>query len=57
MKAKSRRGGARPGAGRKPLGFKRINIMVSDNHIDKAKRIGNQNISLGVRKALDRAED
>jgi hypothetical protein len=57
MKAKSKRGGARPGAGRKALGFKRINIMVADSHIDKAKRIGNQNVSLGVRKALDRAED
>jgi hypothetical protein len=57
MKAKSKRGGARPGAGRKALGFKRINIMVADTHISKAKRIGNDNISLGVRRALDRAED
>ncbi len=57
MKAKSNRGGARKGAGRKSLGFKRINIMVADSHIDKAKRIGQDNISLGVRRALDSAKD
>ena len=53
MNGKSKRGGARKGSGRKPTGMKRINVLIADSHISKAKKIGEGNVSLGVRKALD----
>ena len=53
MKPNTTRGGARKGSGRKPTGMKRINILIADFHISKAKKIGEGNVSLGVRKALD----
>jgi hypothetical protein len=54
VKSKPTRGGARKGAGRKPSGMQRINVLIADSHIDKARRIGEGNVSLGVRKALDK---
>jgi hypothetical protein len=51
----SKRGGKRPGSGRKAMGVKRINVMLSPNHVIKAYRLGNANVSRGVRKALDLA--
>ena len=51
-------GGKRPGAGR-PIGTtnptarrRQINVRLSSEEIDKAERIGNGNVSLGLRLAL-----
>ena len=55
-KRKSKRGGRRPGAGRKPLGeehLKRINVMLTAEQIDLALAFGNENLSAGVRRAID----
>lgn len=49
------RGGRRKGAGRKPQGDKpmhRINVMLGDEHLQRARWIGEGNISLGIRRAL-----
>ena len=52
------RGGARPGAGRKPgpdpnaAHRVRRMIMLSDEELDKARTLGDGNISAGVRLAL-----
>jgi hypothetical protein len=53
------RGGARPGAGRKP-GWRKPNtahrvrrmIMLSDEELNQARALGQGNISAGVRLAL-----
>lgn len=48
-------GGKRKGAGRKPLGDKslsRINVMLGDQDLQRARWIGEGNISLGIRRAL-----
>lgn len=49
-------GGRRPGAGRKPLGedkMVRLNVMLENKHIDKAARIGEGNVSRGIRLLID----
>ena len=54
----SNRGGARPGAGRQrgadPNAAHRVRrmIMLSDEELDKARTLGDGNISAGVRLAL-----
>lgn len=53
---KENRGGPREGAGRprkEAEPQKRRNISLSDRLAEKAKKIGNGNISEGIRKALD----
>lgn len=55
---KSNRGGNRAGAGRKPLGDKNLrrhNVMLSDAHVERAEEIGEGNLSLGVRRAIEKA--
>ena len=52
-----------PGAGRHPViagpmgKTELIAIRLAPWHIDSAKRLGNGNISEGVRKALDKAQE
>lgn len=56
MKRKKKtHGGLRKGAGRKPIeqGYKRINIMLDEERIEKASRKGEGNLSLGIRIAID----
>ena len=54
----SNRGGARPGAGRKPgpdpnaEHRTRRMIMLNDNEVNQARALGQGNISAGVRLAL-----
>jgi hypothetical protein len=48
--AKSKRGGARPGAGHEDL--RRINITVQGEDIQRARAIGDGNVSLGIRTAI-----
>jgi len=50
-------GGRRPGAGRKPLGeenMKRVDVLLTTEQIDLAKALGNENLSAGVRFAIDK---
>ena len=55
--AKSKRGGARPGAGQYPKieGLRRINITAQSEDIERARTIGDGNVSLGIRIAIRRA--
>lgn len=56
---KENRGGSREGAGRprkESEPQKRRNISLSDRLAEKAKQIGNGNISDGIRKALEAFE-
>lgn len=53
---KETRGGPREGAGRPRLEAepqRRHNIMLSDAVADKARKLGNGNLSAGIRKALE----
>jgi hypothetical protein len=49
----------RPGPGRPTVdhaeGLQRINVLLADEHIDKAVKLGAGNLSLGIRRALDHA--
>jgi len=52
-------GGARPGAGRK-VGYRKpdamthfIAVRLNDTHLVAARELGEGNVSLGVRRALD----
>lgn len=50
-------GGARDGAGRKPLKdepMTRVNVMLDEATIAKAKQIGGGNLSEGIREAVRR---
>lgn len=53
---KPKRGGYRPNAGRiandGAENLRRINVMLDDTTIEKAKEIGNSNLSLGIRRAV-----
>jgi hypothetical protein len=52
----SPRGGKRTGAGRKPIGKKRLRRMtvsLSDEHIDFLTILGNGNLSAGIRTLID----
>lgn len=50
----STRGGARPGAGQYPKieDLRRINITVQGKDIQRARTIGDGNVSLGIRIAI-----
>ena len=51
---KSKRGGARPGSGLPRIqGAKRVQMILAQEHIDKAKKLGGGKITKGVRAALD----
>ncbi len=59
-KKKSTLGGKRPGAGRKQLGpepRQRINITLPASHQQRAKFLGEGNVSLGISRALETAPD
>ena len=52
---KSKRGGRRKGAGRRPFGennLVRINVMLGESDLQRARWIGEDNVSLGIRRAL-----
>jgi hypothetical protein len=56
----SKRGGPREGAGRPRMEKgkqTRRNIMLSDRLISKAQKIGDGNISEGIRRALEAFEE
>jgi post-segregation antitoxin (ccd killing protein) len=45
-------------AGRPPLfgeRMRRVNIMLTDDDLERARKIGNGNVSKGIRLALQRA--
>jgi hypothetical protein len=56
MAPKTKRGGAREGAGRKPLADKTImkSVKLTPELWEQAKRIGDGNASEGIRRALKR---
>lgn len=59
-KAKHKRGGYRPGAGRKLIGDEprvRINITLPHSHRQRAKQLGQGNVSLGISRALETCPD
>ena len=54
-KPKSKRGGLRDGAGRKPIGDKNLvrhNVMLGQADIEQARIVGKGSISAGIRLAL-----
>ena len=53
---KNKRGGYRKGAGRKAevTGTKRINVSLDPVTVSKARKMGEGNLSLGLRKAVNR---
>jgi hypothetical protein len=55
MKQPKKRGGHRPGAGRKagPDKLTRVDIKLADKHIEKAKILGGGTLTAGIRQALD----
>ena len=46
------RGGKREGAGRPAIGVRRVQLSLDDETIDKGKKIGDGNLSHGVRIAV-----
>lgn len=57
MNSNTKHGGARPGAGR-PVeveGARRVNVTLDAATIGAAKRIGDGNLSAGIRKAVRQA--
>ncbi len=60
-KTKSNRGGRRKGAGRKPLDnagpLTITSVALTTENITKARKLGAGTVSIGVRKALDKAEE
>jgi hypothetical protein len=55
---KPKRGGARKGAGLPKIdGGKRVALILAPKHISKAKKLGDGNVSKGIRFALDRIND
>ena len=46
------RGGKRKGAGRPPLGVRKVRLTLDDQTIKKGTGIGEGNLSLGVRIAV-----
>jgi len=54
--AKPKWGGSRPNSGLPKIeGGKRTGIILTPDHIEKAKKIGGGSVSNGVRIALDKA--
>lgn len=57
---KPNRGGARPGSGPKPIHdvpMTRRNVMLDDETVDKARRIGEGNVSEGIRIAVRKTKE
>ena len=56
-KRKSTHGGKREGSGRPTeddaQGLKRVMVMLTDQHVEAAKKRGDGNVSLGIRRALE----
>jgi len=56
-KKKSTHGGKREGAGRPTEddaeGLKRVIVMLNEHHVEAAKKRGDGNVSLGIRRALE----
>lgn len=53
-------GGARPGSGPKPIHdapMTRRNVMLDDETVEKARRIGEGNVSEGIRMAVKKMKD
>ena len=46
------KGGKRPGAGRPKVEGRFMQLRLSDQEIERAKLLGDGNVSLGVRRAL-----
>lgn len=59
MKAKDNRGGPRKGAGRKTQDgakeTKRVNVSLDAKTVAKARKLGNGNLSAGIRRAVNAA--
>jgi len=57
--ARPNTGGARPGAGRKPIPAqdrqRTLCITIAPRYIEQARTLGGGNASAGIRKALDMA--
>jgi hypothetical protein len=51
------RGGYRQGCGRPKIGVERINVSLDEKTIDKAKKIGNGELSRGIRRAVSEFEE
>lgn len=57
MTRKRKHGGRRAGAGRPTLGaakLKRVNVILGDEHIERAREIGKGNLSVGTRTAIEK---
>jgi hypothetical protein len=56
MAAETKRGGAREGAGRKAedgvTQTKRVNVSLDSGTLEKAEKIGDGNVSVGIRRAV-----
>jgi hypothetical protein len=50
----SKRGGARPNAGRPSVGDVRINVRLDQATVDRLREIGDGNLSAGIRIAAQR---
>ena len=48
----SKRGGKREGAGRPSIGVRKVRLTLDDETITKGTKIGEGNLSLGVRTAV-----
>jgi hypothetical protein len=57
MTAENKRGGARPGAGRKGFPAKVVALKLPDEYIELAKVAGGGNLSDGLRKAVQFAAE
>lgn len=59
MKANEKRGGPRKGAGRKTQDgakeMQRVNVSLDAGTIAKARKLGDGNLSAGIRKAVNDA--
>jgi hypothetical protein len=57
--ARPNSGGARPGAGRKPIPVQdrqvNLSITLAQRYIEQARELGGGNASAGIRRALDMA--
>ena len=59
MQSESKRGGPRKGAGRKTTDgakdMQRVNVSLDTKTIAKARKLGDGNLSAGIRKAVNDA--
>lgn len=49
---KSPKGGTRPGAGRPALDVRPVTMRLSAQDIEQAKKLGDGNVTAGIRRAL-----